>query len=185
MSPPVFKDFKNFVNGASDGAFFDTAADITLSPDVEGGLADIPGDSGGLTKFGISKASYPDEDIANLTMTRARFLACRDYWHPMRLDLINSQMISNNLFDFAFHHGVRSVTKKFQLMLAREFGYGGAVDGLMGSQTIGFVNKLIAFGPGAPWALHNRMVKVRIAYYLATAKPELLKGFVARAARFL
>ena len=37
----------------------------------EGGFVDDPDDKGGMTKYGISKRSYPDVDIENLTKAEA------------------------------------------------------------------------------------------------------------------
>ncbi len=39
-------------------------------------------DAGGETKFGISKKSYPDVDIAHLTEEQASAIYERDFWAP-------------------------------------------------------------------------------------------------------
>lgn len=52
----------------------------------EGGYVNNPADPGGETKFGISKRAYPTEDIANLTLDRAKLLFRRDYWDALNLD---------------------------------------------------------------------------------------------------
>lgn len=74
---------------------FDTAIQFILRPDIEGGFqnrADDPGNwtggkvgAGALlgTKFGISAASYPSLDIANLTQTHAIALYHADFWLPI------------------------------------------------------------------------------------------------------
>jgi len=41
------------------------------------------GDSGGGTKWGISKGAFPNEDIKNLTEERARELATENYWNKL------------------------------------------------------------------------------------------------------
>ena len=55
----------------------------------EGGYVNDPDDPGGETKFGISKRSYPEVDIKNLTKERAKELYFRDYWNTPGLDLDN------------------------------------------------------------------------------------------------
>ena len=45
-----------------------------------GGYTNNPQDPGGETKWGISKRSYPDLDIANLTLDQAREIYFNDYW---------------------------------------------------------------------------------------------------------
>jgi len=46
----------------------------------EGGYVANPADPGGETKYGISKRSYPDLDIAALTEADARAIYYTDYW---------------------------------------------------------------------------------------------------------
>lgn len=65
-------------------SYFDAAFGIIVG--IEGGLVDDPQDPGKLTKFGISKRRYPTEDVANLTLERAKFLYQRDYWNPHHCD---------------------------------------------------------------------------------------------------
>ena len=50
----------------------------------EGGYVNDPKDAGGETKYGISKRAYPDEDIKELTIERAKELYKRDYWDRYR-----------------------------------------------------------------------------------------------------
>lgn len=46
----------------------------------EGGYVNNPRDPGGETKYGISKRSYPNENIANLTLERAKEIYKKDFW---------------------------------------------------------------------------------------------------------
>jgi lysozyme family protein len=57
---------------------FDTAFEKVIGH--EGGYGNDARDPGKATKFGISKKSYPNEDIPNLTLARAKELYRRDYW---------------------------------------------------------------------------------------------------------
>lgn len=73
---------------------FDSAYAIVAGAKVEGGLSLDPKDKGNWTggevgkgilkgsNHGISAAMYPDEDIANLTSERIKFLFEHDYWKP-------------------------------------------------------------------------------------------------------
>ncbi len=173
------------ISAVTAGSEFEDAAVLTFGVDVEGGYVNDLDDPGGETKFGISKRAYPNEDIKNLTIERAKFLGKRDYWYPMRLDAINCQMVSNNLFDFSFHHGVRGVVKKLQFVLAKHFDFNGDVDGILGGQTVDFVNSVIQSGDAGAFALHQALMKSRLEYYLAYAQPKYLEGFITRATRFL
>ena len=113
-------------------------ADFNISiPKVlvnEGGLSNDKNDSGGLTNFGISQTSYPNEDIRNLTVDRAKFLYERDYWNPIMGNSILNQDIADSLFDFAVNAGVGSAVKLAQGVV------GTVQDGAMGPKTISAIN---------------------------------------------
>ncbi|MBK8754113.1 MAG: hypothetical protein IPL99_21800 [Candidatus Competibacteraceae bacterium] len=49
----------------------------------EGRLSNDPHDPGGLTKYGISHRSYPNLNIAGLTLADAEGIYHRDYWLPI------------------------------------------------------------------------------------------------------
>ncbi len=71
---------------------------------LEGGYVADPKDPGGETKYGISKRQYPKEDIANLTLDRAKFLYRRDYWDAHELDEVEYGK-ALLVFDCAVHGG--------------------------------------------------------------------------------
>lgn len=52
---------------------------------------DVPGDSGGVTKFGIDQASHPNVDIEHLTLAQATAIY-RDEWDSHRLDLLPEKL---------------------------------------------------------------------------------------------
>ena len=54
----------------------------------EGGYVDDPEDPGGETNFGISKRSYPQEDIPNMTLERATEIYQRDFWWAAGCDAV-------------------------------------------------------------------------------------------------
>ena len=70
-------------------------------------------DPGGETKFGISKKSYPDINIENLTEDQAAAIYYRDYWTPMMCDKYEPRL-ALALFDTAVNNGVGTA----QILLA-------------------------------------------------------------------
>lgn len=106
---------------------FDTAFDRLMH--AEGGYSNDRRDNGGETRFGISKRSYPKEDIANLTLDRAKFLYRRDYWNPCRCDFLPHRL-DFQVFDGAVHSGVAQSAKWLQQVL------GAKQDGIIGPKTL-------------------------------------------------
>lgn len=84
--------------------FFDRAFQIVVGE--EGGYVNDPRDPGGETKYGISKRAYPNEDIPNLTLDRAKALYKRDYWDKVRGDSITDWGQALCMFDCAVNMGV-------------------------------------------------------------------------------
>lgn len=100
----------------------------------EGGYVDDKTDRGGETNFGISKKSYPNEDIKNLTIERAGELYKRDYWTPMKCDDLPSG-IDFLIFDFGVNSGNGTAIKTLQRALNR-FGCNLVCDGAIGKKTL-------------------------------------------------
>jgi lysozyme family protein len=118
-------------------ADFITAVSKTLV--FEGGYSDLPADKGGPTKYGISSHRYPDEDIENLTLERAKFLYKRDYWDKLALDFITSQAVAEEMFDTAVNMGPHIAVEIAQEAL----GYLGkklSIDGVIGPVTVQAIN---------------------------------------------
>lgn len=82
----------------------------------EGGYVNHPDDPGGETKFGVSKRAYPDEDIANLTLERAKELYYRDYWEKLPA-LTDYPHLKERMFDFAINSGPKRAIKTLQKVL--------------------------------------------------------------------
>ena len=80
---------------------FQDAIKFTLK--WEGGYVNHPTDPGGETRFGISKRSYPDEDIKNLSIARAMEIYKKDYWDANLLDTVVSPLCVV-LFDMYVNH---------------------------------------------------------------------------------
>jgi lysozyme family protein len=101
----------------------------------EGGYVNDARDPGGETKYGISKRSYPGEDIKNLTLDRAKEIYKRDYWGPAGCDAVPDGL-KFDLFDMAVNSGVRPAVRTLQ----RAAGMKEAdVDGVLGPRTLSAV----------------------------------------------
>lgn len=96
----------------------------------EGGYVNHPSDPGGETKFGISKRSYPGEDIKGLTKERAGQIYLRDFWNPVRGDELPAG-VDLCVFDSSVNSGRSRGVKWLQRALVIE------ADGAIGPETIG------------------------------------------------
>ena len=100
----------------------------------EGCYSDNPSDSGGKTKYGISKKSYPNLNIKKLTESQAKKIYKKDYWDRLKLDNINNLNIASSIFDFAVNVGNNRATKIVQKIVKTK------VDGIIGKKTIRAIN---------------------------------------------
>lgn len=122
------------------------------------------------TKFGISAAAYPGEDIEGLTLERARQIYRRDYWGPAGCDAVPPG-VKFDLFDFAVNSGVRSAVKALQRAV------GETVDGVLGPRTLQAVQSMPAD------RLRLRFVAARLLHFTeAHTWPAYGRGWVRRVA---
>lgn len=101
----------------------------------EGGYVNDPRDPGGETKYGISKRAYPGEDIAGMTLERARELYRRDYWGPAGCDAV-PDVVKFDLFDMAVNSGVKAAIRTLQRTVGTE------PDGVLGPVTLQAVQSM-------------------------------------------
>ena len=119
---------------------FDKAFELTIGH--EGGYVNDPKDRGGETKFGISKRSYPNVDIKNLTIDDAKKIYYNDFWKTTSMNLDNiPDDIAIELFDTGVNIGMPSVRKMLQralnLLNRVETRFADLkVDGLIGQNTM-------------------------------------------------
>ena len=66
------------------------------------------GDAGGGTKFGISKRSYPDLDIPDLTRADAEEIYYRDFWCYPGMDSIPDEVLRAKVFNMSVLMGQRT-----------------------------------------------------------------------------
>lgn len=117
----------------------------------EGGYVNDPHDPGGETNMGISKASYPRENIKAMTRARAAEIYRRDFWDAVRGDDLPAGL-DPVAFDPAVNSGVSRGAKWLQSAL------GVTADGKIGPQTIA------AACAANPEAVIDRACDLRLAW---------------------
>jgi lysozyme family protein len=105
---------------------FDTA--FTKLMIHEGGTVDNPRDPGGLTRFGISKRSYPHLAIDTLTEWDAKQIYSRDFWGMVQAEAL-PDAVRFSVFDGAVNSGPAQSIKWLQRAV------GVTADGVIGPVT--------------------------------------------------
>jgi len=145
----------------------------------EGGYVHDPADPGGATKYGISKRSYPDLNIAALTREQAIEIYRRDWWDRYGYDRIKSLDVAAKVFDLAVNMGPAAAHRLLQEALVF-LGHQLAVDGILGPKTLAAVN-----AEAPPRLLQVLRWKAAERYFsLAERRPEnraFLFGWLRRA----
>ena len=139
----------------------------------EGGYVVDPDDPGGETKFGISKRSYPDVNIANLTAVDAAGIYERDYWAKPKFNMISNFNLARKVFDVGVTTGTKQSTKMLQRAL-NNLGAKVKVDGIIGNETLSAVNS------ASSEALLNEFRSEAEKYYVGLNRPKHIGGWLAR-----
>lgn len=128
----------------------------------EGGYTNDPDDAGLETNFGISKRSYPDLDIKNLTLVDACMIYRRDWWDRFGYGRLLDQSIATKVFDTAVNMGPVPAHK-----IAQEAA-SATIDGILGLESITAINAQQAS------ALLPRMQDLQAARYreIAIERPQ-------------
>lgn len=150
---------------------FDSALSFMLKN--EGGYVNHSSDPGGETNFGISKRSYPGENIKGMTRARARVIYRRDFWHKPRLERMENKQLALKVFDSGVLVGSYRGVAILQKIL------GVKVDGVIGKKTNAAINNA---GP----ELIKQYVTALKRYFRAIVKRRpksrvFLKGWLRRA----
>lgn len=104
---------------------FDLAFDRLMGH--EGGYVNDPEDPGGETNWGISKRTYPQVDIAQLTRENAKVIYKKDFWDRVRADQLYDG-VAFQTFDFAVNSGIETAVRYLQRALGvADDGYWGPV----------------------------------------------------------
>tara|TARA_Y100000593_G_scaffold64010_1_gene118239 strand:+ start:287 stop:760 length:474 start_codon:yes stop_codon:yes gene_type:complete len=134
----------------------------------EGGYVNDPKDLGGETKYGITKRFYPELNIKELTIEKAKEIYKKDYWDRNRVESL-PQNLWHIYFDMCVNMGKRTAVKVLQ-RAANNKGKNIDVDGGLGPATIGALKGVEL----------DRVRAFRVKYYvdLITARPEQEKFFL-------
>lgn len=135
--------------------------------DIEGGYVNDPRDPGGETKYGISKRSYPKEDIKNLTKERAYEIYLNDYWNKVQADKFKFPL-NLMVFDFAVNSGPSRAIKTLQMVVKT------TQDGVLGPMTLKAVE-----AQDFEELCANYMT-AREFFLLSLDKPHYIKGWTNR-----
>lgn len=129
--------------------------------DREGGQVNDVRDRGGLTKFGISQASYPDVDVANLTRADAAFIYQRDFISHYRLHELSNVRNAEIVADwFVNGANIKQLQKAVHV----------TQDGVIGQETLAALDTADA----------HELLKCRLLYYISLVPHPFLKGWVHR-----
>jgi len=149
---------------------------------IEGGYSNDPDDPGGETKYGISKRSYPNEDIKNLTVERAVEIYTRDYWNPNNIGSIQDQTTANIVFRFIVNAGHETAVKMLQTCLNTFVPIipSVTVDGVLGKSTLQAINNIRTI------RLQDTLRVAECRYYLSIVnrnpkEEKYFKGWIKRA----
>ena len=141
---------------------------------IEGGYSNDPDDPGKKTKYGISKRSFPNEDIPNLTKNRAMELYRIHYWEKYKCNQINSAILAAEIFVALVNVNAKKVIGYLQTT-CNALGASLIVDGILGPNTLNFLNafrhpKAIVAG------LEGEMYK----HYVEQGKKKYISGWLIR-----
>lgn len=158
-----------------NNSLFDKAFDFVIGN--EGFYVNNPNDSGGETKWGISKKSFPNLDIKNLTKEQAKAIYKNGYW-KREYDLLSNRDLAIRVFDM----GVNSGTFNAEMTLQKAINHcGGNIveDGDIGQLTLKEANLC-----HAGWLIERFRVE-RSKYYADCVQKrpkdlDFLKGWIFR-----
>lgn len=140
----------------------------------EGGakITNIPGDSGGLTKYGISQSSHPDINIAALTYDQAKDIYIKEYYTQPNIHLLPTY-IQEYVLDFGVHSGPKTAIQFLQKVI------GATQDGVIGNETL---NKLVTNDPTTITKAYIRERCLFLAKQVITqpTKLKFLVGWLSR-----
>lgn len=144
---------------------FEECVEIILK--WEGEYSNHPDDSGGETKFGISKKAYPLLDIKNLNRKHAISIYRQDYYFAVGGDAIPEE-VRLVILSSAVNQGVSFALRAIQSILKVK------VDGRLGPKTLEALSK------AEPVELKREFLRRQVEQYFSLKKPVFLKGWILR-----
>jgi len=175
----------------------------------EGGYTNNPNDPGGETKYGISKRTFPKEDIKNLTIARAVELYYEHFYQPLyrrcfslleKAGITPKQRYAFELvvLDSAINHGRRAAFRFTQRAINKIISDPESplkyiaplkVDGVIGPITQGALKKICKVCPYNVLFMSGFILGYRLSLYtrLAVRKSNytFLRGWVNRIAAII
>ena len=140
----------------------------------EGGWVNDPDDYGQETNMGITKRRYPNEDIKNLTVFRAKELYFNDFYKPLGLQHITNDLLALHIFDMAVNAGRKTAVKLLQDLLS-----GVESDGKIGPLTA----QALYYAEGSIDIVAAYIAKRYERYYTVSTyrnNKKFLKGWINR-----
>lgn len=139
----------------------------------EGGYVNDPDDSGGETRYGITKTRYPELDIKNLTKEKAKEIYYSDYFLALNLHYIKNDLLALHIFDMAVNAGAKRAVKLLQELIKVE------TDGVIGP-----ITGMATHNAELTTDVVNAYIAKRIEYYYKVSKRgnniKFLNGWVNR-----
>lgn len=163
-----------------------------ITKKMEGGYSNNPNDKGKETYAGISRTSFPNwkgwafldkqtkpiktnSFFSYLNMAVLQFYKTQ-FWGPLKCGLM-SQVVANQLFDYAVNSGKRKAVKDLQTVLNR-LGASLQVDGIIGEKTLSTMSRFNQNN-----IARNLLIKrENFINWLVQQQPQFKKGWLNRIA---
>jgi lysozyme family protein len=147
-----------------------------------GGYTNDPADSGGETKWGISKAAHPDLDIRSLSKSQASNIYKSQYYNKA-YDEIASDSLAFKLFDMGVLMGPKKAVQILQKTVNTFTSDTLIVDGAFGPRTLSRLNKALnLFGYEEVLVKYKKKLsnRLRLITWLKPKNKKFLKGWLTR-----
>jgi lysozyme family protein len=128
---------------------FDLAFEYTMQNEGGDRFTNDPFDSGGATKYGVTKHSYERylgrevsiSEIQNLTEDEAKQFYTDVFWRPLHLDGIAAPAVAIAIFDTGVLYGPRYAARAAQ-DVANQKGSSLKLDGVLGDKSRAAINSV-------------------------------------------